>query len=768
MSRPKKKEENKTLRLLIVADGFRGGASYQARTLASLLADREEVALMLLRPEKDLYIDVPGVKLILLEYPYKRGRIAKFFSELKTIRKAIAAFAPDKVLSFLNSVSPKVLLSMTGIGIPVVVSERNDPYADRAAGKPLNNFLWWLSYHKADHVIYQFDNFRKFFPGKYRSRRTSVVPNIVLPAPMKKKWPAEIDGSIPHEGPVRIIAVSSLAERKRLDRLLNYFAEIHKACPATVLSICGDGPLRDLLEIHAETLGIKEYVRFEGNVTDVPKRIAASDLFLMTSDREGFPNALVEAMSAGLPCVMLKCHEGLSEIIRHGYDGFLPEDDESFVRIAIRLCRSEKLRKMTGERAASVADKFSPEKVLPLWRAALGMKGKAAIIFEDNMFDRKGAFNAKTARANALSSVVPYQVDTYLIQTFYGPLVSLLLGKRKTVTGSIEVEEKEMSKTDVLTIGRLVVRIIPHRYSILDHFLFFKMKMRPLLFPRFLKKCARIAEGYKIVSVHSLEGAVVGMEAKRRYGIPFFVTWHGSDIHTTPYKYPCIKELTSTAIAKATLNFFVSRDLRDKSEKLSGGRKAVLYNAADGIFFTRRKASVDSIKKGMGISHKTVVTFAGNLVEVKNAALLPDIFKAIAAKRPETAFVIAGDGKLLNYVEKSTKDLFCVFLGSVEKEEMPLILNITSVLILPSKDEGLPLVVLEAQRCSAAVVASRVGGIPEVLPDRFTVVPGPDFVQRFADKVVQMLDNPPEPHPERVRSWEVTAREEAAFYEEYV
>ena len=727
---------------------------------------------MLLRPEKDIYIDVPGVKIILPEYPFKRSRLGKFFSELKTIRHEIDRFGPDKVLSFLNSVSPKVLLSLLGTKVPVVVSERNDPYADRAAGKPLNNLLWWLSYRKADHVVYQFDNFRKFFPGKYRQRRTSVVPNVVLPAPVKKKWPAQAftpEGQpVQHEGPVRLIAVSTLAERKRIDRMLGYFAEIHKACPQTTLSICGDGPLRDLLEIHAETLGIRDSVRFEGDVQDVYKRMAASDLFLMTSDREGFPNALVEAMSVGLPCVMLKCHEGLSEIIRHGYDGFLPESDESFVREAIRLCRSEKLRRMIGERAAAVADKFSPEKVLPLWRAALGLKGDLAVIFEDNMFDRKGAFNAKTARAAALTATVPYQVDTYLIQTFYGPLERLFCGRRKCVSGTIECEEEDIRRMDVVTIDGLTVRIIPNRYSIFDRILFYKMKVKPFFFPRFLKRCAEIAKGYKVVTTHSLEGGIIGMEAKRRYGIPYFVTWHGSDIHTKPYKCPCIRELTADIIKHAEINFFVSRDLLDKSENIGPGTKEVLYNAASKIFYTRKKANTDSIKKGMGCSGKKVVTFAGNLVEIKNADLLPDIFKAIAAKRPDAAFVVAGDGKLLDFVESKTKDLFCVFLGSVEKEEMPLILNMTDVLILPSKNEGLPLVVLEAQRCSAAVVASRVGGIPEVLPDRFTVMPGPEFVSRFADRVVQMLDNPPAAHPERVRSWETTAREEAIYYVQYV
>lgn len=760
------------MRLLIVVDGFRGGASFQARTLASLLAKREEVAFMLLRPEKDIYIDVPGVKIILPEYPFKRSRLGKFISELKTIRHEIDRFAPDKVLSFLNSVSPKVLLSLLGTKVPVIVSERNDPYADRAAGKPLNNFLWWLSYRKADHVVYQFDNFRRFFPGKYRQRRTSVVPNVVLPAPVKKKWPAPTVGPdgqpMQPTGPIKLIAVSSLAERKRIDRMLGYFAEIHKACPQTVLSICGDGPLRDLLEIHAETLGIRDYVRFEGDVQDVYKRMAASDVFLMTSDREGFPNALVEAMSVGLPCVMLKCHEGLSEIIRHGYDGYLPEDDEAFVREAVRLCRSEKHRRMIGERAASVADKFSPEKVLPLWRAALELKGDAAVIFEDNLFDRKGAFNAKTARAAALTATVPYIVDTYLIQTFYGPLERLFLGRRKCVTGTIECEEEEIRRMDVVTIDGLTVRIIPNRYSILDHFLFYKMKVKPLFFPRLLKRCAEIVKGYKMVSTHSLEGGLIGMEAKRRWGIPYFVTWHGSDIHTKPYKYPCIKELTVDVIKHAEINFFVSRDLLDKSENLGRGTKEVLYNATSKLFYTRKKASTDSIKKGMGCSGKRIVTFAGNLVEIKNADLLPDIFKAIAAKRPDVAFVIAGDGKLLDFVESKTKDMFCVFLGSVEKEEMPLIFNMTDVLILPSKNEGLPLVVLEAQRCSAAVVASRVGGIPEVLPDKFTVMPGPEFVKRFADKVIQVLDNPPAAHPEKVRSWETTAREEALFYVDYV
>lgn len=80
------------------------------------------------------------------------------------------------------------------------------------------------------------------------------------------------------------------------------------------------------------------------------------------------------------------------------------------------------------------------------------------------------------------------------------------------------------------------------------------------------------------------------------------------------------------------------------------------------------------------------------------------------------------------------------FLGNVEAEDMPALMNCVDVLVLPSLNEGLPLVCAEALKCGANVVGSDVGGIAEVIGHQNVVPHGPDFVSQFAQKVVSMLE----------------------------
>jgi glycosyltransferase involved in cell wall biosynthesis len=99
--------------------------------------------------------------------------------------------------------------------------------------------------------------------------------------------------------------------------------------------IAGDGPRRDELEALARRLGIDRRVRFLGHCEDVPDLLASSDLFVLPSRSEAFPNAVLEAMAAGLPVIATRVG-GIVELIEHQRTGVLvPPDDPRALGFAL-------------------------------------------------------------------------------------------------------------------------------------------------------------------------------------------------------------------------------------------------------------------------------------------------------------------------------------------------------------------------------------------------------------------------------------------------
>lgn len=358
---------------------------------------------------------------------------------------------------------------------------------------------------------------------------------------------------------------------------------------------------------------------------------------------------------------------------------------------------------------------------------------RVAVIFESSPFDRKGLFNAVHNRVKGLLGTGECWVDAYCIHS------------RDNVFTRWMRHTPCVPNVDSVEIEDITYRILWYRFSIADHVTVEKLGKRPFLFRRFVKTYVSCLEGYDYVMSHSFTGGLFALEAKQRYGIPYFASWHGSDVHTHPWRVGVICEDTKKIMEGAECNFFVSRALMKASEKItSNARKEVLYNGVGEEFKRLDDAVVAKSRAQFGIAAgEKVVAFAGTLCAVKNVLVLPDIFKAVAEQFSEPIhFIIAGDGKLRRQLEtalavsNSTK---VSFLGNVEAEDMPALMNCVDVLVLPSLNEGFSLVCAEALSCGANVVGSDVGGIAEVIGKDNVVQLGDDFVPQFAQKVVEML-----------------------------
>ena len=358
---------------------------------------------------------------------------------------------------------------------------------------------------------------------------------------------------------------------------------------------------------------------------------------------------------------------------------------------------------------------------------------RVAVIFESCPFDRKGLFNAVHNRIKGLLGTGECWVDAFCIHSRDNAFTrSVRHTALVPVVESVEIEN-------------ITYRMLWYRFSIIDHLTIEKLGKRPYFFQRIISTYIPYLDGYDYIIAHSFTGALFAYEAKLRFGVPYFATWHGSDVHTHPWRVGVIREDTQKVMEAAECNFFVSKALMKASDKITlNARKQVLYNGVGEEFVRFDEVGVAKAREQFGINpSEKVVAFAGNLSQVKNVMTLPQIFKTITGQFSEPiCFIIAGDGKLRSQLETeftAIRQKVC-FLGNVETEDMPALMNCVDVLVLPSLNEGLPLVCAEALSCGANVVGSDVGGIAEVIGKQNVVPLGDDFVPQFAKKVVSMLE----------------------------
>lgn len=294
-----------------------------------------------------------------------RTPLAPFF-KLWALRRLVKEQRPDVIVSFLTNVNVMTLMATRGLEVPLIVCERTNPAVSTSASPSLQRLRRWL-YPHADMVTVQAEAslapMQTLVPG---IRRVAVVPNPLPPdLPLPRSWNENEAGRRK-----RLVAMGRLVPSKRFAGLITLFAHLAQRFPDWDLAIWGDGPLRGELEAQAVQAGLAGRVLLPGRTSTPWDELLASDLFVLTSEVEGFPNALIEAMALGLPCVSVDCPSGPREITRDGRDARLvPLNDEAALEQTLAgLMEAAGERARLGEQGArAVRERYGLEQVIAHW-----------------------------------------------------------------------------------------------------------------------------------------------------------------------------------------------------------------------------------------------------------------------------------------------------------------------------------------------------------------------------------------------------------------
>ena len=257
-------------------------------------------------------------------------------------------------------------------------------------------------------------------------------------------------------------------------------------------------------------------------------------------------------------------------------------------------------------------------------------------------------------------------------------------------------------------------------------------------------KLLRIARKYKIDLIHAhyvMPPGLIAVVCSMFSGTKTAITIHGSDIFVLANK-PLLKSIIKFVLKRADYIFVVSDSLKENVLKLGiegiENKLRVTYNAVDVERF--RPDQTSTFKEEMKIDpQKPVVLFVGNLVWQKGVEYL---IRAKEFLNVDAEIVIVGDGPLfeeLKAIVEFEKMEGITFTGA--RNDIEKIMPAADIFVLPSLSEGRPTVILEAMASGKPVVATNVGGIPEIVNEETGILVNPEDPVGLAEAIDELLQD---------------------------
>lgn len=288
----------------------------------------------------------------------RQNFVRRNLSRIAKLRGLCKSRRPDLLITCMQEPNFRAMLATAGLPVRRLVSVCNAAEKEYPGlgGVVTGKLLMPL----AEGCVFQTEEEKRWFPKRLQ-KKGRIIMNQVSDAFFEVR----------HSGPRRdLVSVGRLTAQKNQALLIRAFARIAGQTEDSLL-LYGAGELHDELQALIDSLGLTERVKLMGLSADVANTIKDAKGFVLSSDYEGLPNALLEAMALGLPVAASNClGGGPAMVIENGVNGLLVPmgDEEALAAAMLRLLQNPGEAERMGQAARETAERFRPDRVFAEWR----------------------------------------------------------------------------------------------------------------------------------------------------------------------------------------------------------------------------------------------------------------------------------------------------------------------------------------------------------------------------------------------------------------
>ena len=345
-----------------------GGAERVVTTLANnFISDGIEVFIATeWKAENEFEINekIRRIHVGLTDKQEKASTKKQFFMRIFNLRKLLKREKPDMVIAFAKKANYRALMATVFTKIPVIVSVRTNPYLHYTGRR--DKVLIPIFYPRAAGNVFQTVGAKEFFAPRIQ-KKSRIILN-----PINDKY---LGVKKPEQRRKVVVQSGRLVDFKNQLMLIDAFVKVHERHPEYSLEIYGgdshDGT-KELLEESMIKNHTNEYIRLMGASDSLQEKLLDASLFAFSSDWEGLPNALMEAMALGLPIVATDCPcGGPATLIENKVNGLLVpiKDPEAMANGICRLIEDRQMAERLGDKAREISEIANTEAICSQWKS---------------------------------------------------------------------------------------------------------------------------------------------------------------------------------------------------------------------------------------------------------------------------------------------------------------------------------------------------------------------------------------------------------------
>ena len=343
----------------------KGGAERAVANIASYLAKSNEniTVITSVKNESEYELGI-GVKRVILSDKAFKSSYDRYMKLIIALRREIKKSKYDIVIPFMSGATIRTIIASLGYKNKIITSVRNDPNYEYSGfiGKICAKIILPM----VDFCVFQTEDARQFFPNRLKCK-SIIIPNAVNDRFFNRNHKPKLG---------TIVTCGRLAKQKNQMLLIDAFSEIVKKYPEFKLFIYGIGEEFNNINQRILEKQLEKSVFLMGESDRIEEIYESADIFVLSSDFEGMPNALMEAMAVGVPCISTDCPcGGPRMLIKNNQNGVLvPVDDvQSMSNAIVNLINNPGFKSKIGKEASMSMKNYSLDKVCAMWLQVIEM-----------------------------------------------------------------------------------------------------------------------------------------------------------------------------------------------------------------------------------------------------------------------------------------------------------------------------------------------------------------------------------------------------------